>query len=299
LGLWVAAICCIVTTIARAGSADSPHITYHSGVAEVRLTFSATDQTGQPLSTLDEHDFAVVDGEDVVRNFQSFGRTPEASLDLAVLVDASESVKPHFRQETADGLQLISHLTMIPHRQLSVISFRGLTPVVLCATGCTPSTTAKQLASLEAGGATPLFDAVFFAADLMSEHAMTDAKRVLIVFSDGEDTISRHSVTDAIAHALERDIQICVVDLSPSGHSAEGTFFLQKLANDTGGLYFASAADAARALDVALADFRTTYTVTYKVPGHAPGFHPVRILPTHDLRLQFHCRSGYEYSGKE
>jgi hypothetical protein len=50
-------------------------------------------------------------------------------------------------------------------------------------------------------------------------------------------------------------------------------------------------------LDAVLEDARASFTVTYKLPNRAPGFHLVRILPTHDLHLQFRCRRGYYYPG--
>jgi hypothetical protein len=35
--------------------------------------------------------------------------------------------------------------------------------------------------------------------------------------------------------------------------------------------------------------------VTYHLPNHSSGFHQVRILPTHNLNLQFRSRSGYYF----
>jgi hypothetical protein len=121
---------------------------------------------------------------------------------------------------------------------------------------------------------------------------------VLVLFSDGEDTISQHSAADAVATAMTRDVQIYAVDLNPSGPASEGTFLLQKLASATGGRYFTVGQGADKVYHAVLEDFHATYTVTYKPPGHAGGFHAVRILPTHNLNLHFYCRSGYEYTGR-
>jgi hypothetical protein len=33
--------------------------------------------------------------------------------------------------------------------------------------------------------------------------------------------------------------------------------------------------------------------VTYVLPESGPDFHSIRILPTHNLNLQFRCRTGY------
>jgi len=288
----------IFTTFARGASGDAPEITYRTATAEVRLTFSATDQRGHAIRTLGPRDFAVVDRDDVVRNFQSFARTEWAKLDLTMLVDASESVAPHYKQEIADALRLISQVEKTPDDESSVITFHRLQPALICPENCRASLVVNQISDVPANGLTPLFDGIVFAADLTSRSADLHTRKVLVLFSDGEDTISRHSAADAVAAALARDVQIYAVDLNPSGHSSEGTFLLQKLASATGGRYFTVGQGADKVYDAVLEDFHASYAVTYKLPGHAAGFHSVRILPTHNLGLHFHCRSGYEYSGR-
>jgi len=286
-------ILAIFGTLALAAPGDAPNLTYHANVAEVRLTFSATDQNGHAVSTLNERDFAVVDRDDVVRNFQSFTRAAWTNLELAMLLDASESVTPQFQQEISDVLSLFSHLDIIPDDAFSVISFQGAHPTLLCAGNCRASAI-NQLRNLPAGGATPLFDAIVFAADRTSTNP--HARKVLILLSDGEDTISLHSPADAIAASLAHDIQIYAIDLNPPTHRSQGTAILRQLASSTGGRYFGPSTTANTLLEAVLADFHSAYTVSYKPPAHAPGFHPVRILPTHNLNLQFHCRSGYAYA---
>src|SRR5208337_4805875 len=88
------------------GSSGLP--AYRSAVSEVRVTFFATDENNRPLATVTKSDFAVVDNELVVRNFRSFTRSDETSLDMVVLVDLSESVAPHFRVAMSDVLQLVA-----------------------------------------------------------------------------------------------------------------------------------------------------------------------------------------------
>src|SRR5438270_10552605 len=77
-----------------AASGDSPEFTYHVNATEVRLSFSATDRNNHGLATLQASDFAIVDKDVIVRNFQSFSRSDWTKLDLAILIDASESVTP-------------------------------------------------------------------------------------------------------------------------------------------------------------------------------------------------------------
>ena len=48
-------------------------------------------------------------------------------------------------------------------------------------------------------------------------------------------------------------------------------------------------------LNAVLDDLHASYVVTYDLPNHRPGFHSLRLLPTHNLNLTFHHRTGYLY----
>jgi VWFA-related protein len=277
------------------GAAGDPEFTYRANSAEVRLTFSALDQNNHGVATLQASDFAVVDRDVIVRNFQSFTRADWTKLDIAVLVDASESVSPHFRREMADTLDLVSETTGVPDENLSIFSFHGLEPAQVCAGNCRGSHAADRLPA-RPSGLTPLFDTVVLASDFLAHHGDAHAQKILIVFSDGDDTISRNSLNDGIDSALRSEVQIYCINLNASAPLARGAAVLYNLADATGGRYFPPQTRATEALNQILEGFRATYTITYRPPSHASGFHRLRILPTHNLNLQFRSRSGYNYS---
>jgi VWFA-related protein len=274
---------------------DTPEATYHADVAEVRLTFSATDQNNHGVATLQLGDFAVVDRDTVVRNFQSFTRSGGTKLDVVVLMDTSGSVTPRLRQEVTDVVEVISPTAWIPEEDFSLVSFHGIEPSLICAGNCRASRALDRLPAAKAGGLTPLFDSVVFAADLLAQRGDPDTRKILILFSDGEDTISRHSAADAMEAALASELRIYAVGLENAAYPSPGAAVLKNLAGATGGRFFAAREGTSKVLDAVLEDAHTTFTVTYKLPNHAAGFHLVRILPTHDLNLQFRCRRGYYY----
>jgi VWFA-related protein len=281
--------------IAPAIAGDPAKFTYRTSADEVRLTFSATDQNHRGVASLQPSDFAVVDKDIIVRNFQSFTRSDSTELEIAVLFDASESVNPRFRRETADVLNLVAQTAEIPDENLSMFSFHGLQPVLLCAENCRASRAAERLPAGRAGGLTPLFDAIVYASEFLSHQGDAHAERILIVFSDGVDTSSRNSLRDAIDASLRSEVQVDCIDVNQQSHSSEGAGVLRDLADATGGGYFSPPNGAIRALNAILEDFRTSYSVTYRLPSRALGFHRVRILPTHNLNLQFRSRRGYYY----
>jgi VWFA-related protein len=270
-------------------------LTLRSSVAEVRMTFSTTDQNNRVIATLQPRDFAIVDQNLVVREFRSFTRSEYTRMDVAVLVDASGSATSQFQQEMATALQVVAPSDGLPDEALSLISFRDLKSTVVCDGNCRSLTAAQAFPKIASGGQTPLYDSIVFGARLLARRNDPHTRKILLLFSDGADTISLKSLTDALNSALDSDVAIYSIDISPAPHVHPGTLVLRNLSFYTGGRYLPVEAGPAKILDAVLEDFHAAYTVSYRLPNHASGFHLVRILPTHDLGLQFHCRRGYYY----
>ena len=82
----------------------------------------------------------------------------------------------------------------------------------------------------EEGGGTPLYDASRVAVRYTDRHA-NNTNRVVIVFTDGEDTASSTSLHDAIQYARERNIPLHTVALSRGVNIG----VLSRMAGETGG----------------------------------------------------------------
>ena len=90
--------------ISPALDTDQGDFTYRASVSEVSVSFSAMDQNNRGMANLPASDFAVVDKDVIARNLLSFTRSESTKLEIAIRVDARESVKPRFRQEAGAGL---------------------------------------------------------------------------------------------------------------------------------------------------------------------------------------------------
>jgi VWFA-related protein len=244
---------------------------------------------------LQQEDFAVVDGEDVIHDFRSFTQATPFKLDVVVLIDASGSVLSHLQQEVTTVLQSLSQWPSGPGDNLSVFSFSGTEVHPLCAGDC-ESELPRQVASLQTGGTTPLFDALSAAAILLLQRRQPDVWPVVVLFSDGGDTISRASFQEARDRILSSEAQIYAVDIS-NAPPDNGTATLQALADGSGGRYLKiRSADINNFSDIMndiAADLRSARVVTYPLPSSKSGFRSLRILPAHNLTWQFHCRRGY------
>ena len=271
---------------------ESSNGTFYSNASKVRIVFFATDKKNRPLQNLTKDDFAVVDNEEVIRDFRSLTRSTEMKLDVIVLFDASDSVLPRFQQEIADLLQLLLPWPWNPDDEVSVLSFSGTQTYPLCAGDCAGSLTADRIMAAPRGGSTPLFDALDTAASLLQSRPRPDVWPVIILFSDGDDTISIDSYSQAVEKILTSQTHVYAVDLNRFGPS-RGRRTLQELADTSGGRYVETGDDATRISTAILEDLHSARVVTYALRPSNSDFHAVRILPSHDLNLQFRSMHGY------
>lgn len=275
------------------GSDKTINPAYRISVSEVRIVFFAEDDNNRIVQDLRRDDFALVDDERVIRDFRSFTRSPLSKLDVVVLLDSSDSVLPHFRQETANVLNLISQLPWSPEDNVSVLSFGDTEVRSICSGDCRRSFTPEEVASLPSGGATPLFDALQVAANSLIERRQPDVWPVIILFSDGDDTVSKSSFRDAADKIAASGAQVYTVDVSNPRQPSNGTGMLRWLADDSGGRCFRIADGAVIIFNDVLNDLHSARVVTYAPPLSGSNFHSIRILPTHNLSLKFRCRRGY------
>src|SRR5271166_4449762 len=195
---------------------------YRSTASEVRLVFFATDENNHTVEDLQRDDFAVVDDDRIIREFRSFSRSALVKLDVIVLIDASESVLPRFQQEVTDVVQLISQGQWAPEDNLSVLSFSGTEAHLICSADCRSSFAADQVVPLRGGPATPLFDAVEIAAELIMHSEQPDTRPVILLFSDGDDNISKSSFNDALEKILASSAQVYAIDMSDPREWSKG-----------------------------------------------------------------------------
>lgn len=274
--------------------AETQSFTYHANSSEVRITFFATDENNRPIENLTKDDFAVVDNGVIIRDFRSLARSDETSFNLVALVDTSGSVASRSRETLRQVVRLASPSSLTNDDNLSIVSFSGLQPQLLCASDCRSSATEAKLLNLKSAGPTPLFDTLVYASRLISGRHTSGVRDVMILFSDGEDTISVADSQEALATVLASGALLYTVDMGPSADSRGGNV-LQQMAAVTGGRFFTLHDDTANVLQTVLVDLRSSYIVTYRLPSRVAGFHSLRILPKHNLNLHFHCRGGYQY----
>jgi VWFA-related protein len=281
-------------------AADDSGYTIRTNVDEVRLAFAASDRQGHAISNLRPADIAVADNSTIIRQFRSFRSAAESPVELVILLDASDSVATQIPQEIAAVKNFVNGSQWGDRDRVSILAFGGLTPELLCARNCRSQIAQTKLNSLRADGATPLYDALFEAAEMLKQDSDPESRPAMILFSDGVDTISMRGIIDVIE--ASQNLQSAIYSVNSRSvkiGAGRGDTVLQYLAANTGGLCFSPGQDVSEVLRNVLADLHSGYVLTYEPAEKTNGQHSVRILPTADPRLQFRARSAYDGSPEQ
>jgi VWFA-related protein len=98
------------------------------------------------------------------------------------------------------------------------------------------------LRDLQFGNPTRLYDAIYESIDLLADH---DGRKVVVAFTDGDDTASHRGFGGTLDYAREKDVMIYSIGLESEFMIAPGRVQrtrpdrgLKKLSEETGGGYF-------------------------------------------------------------
>jgi Ca-activated chloride channel homolog len=240
------------------------------GTFEVRLpiTVKLKDQF---LGGLEQADFEVYeDGKkQTVKLFISPSQLP---LNIGLLLDTSNSVKLKlpFEKEAAEDFSA----TVTTYRrkdQLLIASFDSDVELHLDFTDSL-ETISRTLRKLKAGGYTKMYDAVYrVIEEKMATTSDKDARRILVILSDGEDTASEHTLKDAIEIAQRYDVTIFGISTKNFTGTGAGTVEssddkdLRILCESTGGQVFlpSQKIELFRAFTRVAQDLRQEYVIYY------------------------------------
>jgi hypothetical protein len=122
------------------------------------------------------------------------------------------------------------------------------------------------------------------------------SRSAIILLSDGVDTISMHSVGEAIAAAQSVEASVYAVNSRARRADARGDAALERIAAETGGVAYAPGQGTTEALNAVLDDLRQGFVLTYECPRSDVVRHQIRVLPTRNARLRFRSRQSYTAS---
>jgi VWFA-related protein len=214
-------------------------------VPEVRFQFTVADERGRLVNGLSLSDFRIFDNQSPVHAIREFSRSDGLPLQLGILLDVSDSVGKAVAREKVAAESFIQQVIRPETDRSSVMSFAGDVKLLQAATGDTTALRRALLQVQQPGHTTNLYDGLFFACfspfPQFGEH--DPAQRIIVLFSDGEDTGSLHGIRDVIALAQRKEIQIYALSVHDKRRSAPGDETLRRLTDETGGRLYVASSD--------------------------------------------------------
>lgn len=275
--------------------------TFRENVHLVRVLATVKDASGALVGSMEKGDFQVRDNG-VPQEIAVFERQTEQPLSVAVLIDASASTAIDLKYETESVTRFVKALVRSgnPDDSASLYSFNW---EVVQQTGFTrnPGTIEKRLRELRNTGGTAMYDAILLASRDMEDR---QGRKVLVIVTDGGDTVSHASFERAAQAAQLADAVIFPVLVVPisnnAGRNIGGENALTTLAERTGGRVFAPTIgkEMDQAFDGILRDLRTQYLLGFypkNVPPTKERFHTLTVtgIGRADSSWRISARSGY------
>jgi Ca-activated chloride channel family protein len=264
----------------------------------VRILATVKDSSGALVGSLNRDDFEVRDNG-VPQRIAVFERQTEQPLSVAILIDASGSTAKDLKYETDSVMRFVRAL-LREGNPLDAAALYSFNWEIVKQNGFTRNAAAIEhsLRMLRGEAGTSLYDAILLASRDIEDRP---GRKILVVVTDGGDTISRTDFNRAAEAAQLADAVIYPILVVPvtndPGRNVGGENALATFAERTGGRVFAPSlgAEMDTAFDQILRDLRTQYLLAFypqNVPPPIDRFHRLDVL-TRRPELRVTARSGY------
>jgi len=248
---------------AAAPTDEEPSTTIKVNVKLVNVFTTVTDSAGSPVSTLKQEDFQVFeDGKP--QKIAVFHRESDLPLSIVLAIDTSLSTHADLKLEL-ESARRFAHAILRPIDGLSLFQFSEIVDQI------TPFTSDlrvidRAINRVHPGAATALYDTLYLGSDALLDRR---GRKVMVVITDGGDTVSKTSYQEAIREAQQAEVilySIIIVPIEASaGRDIGGEHALIQLSRDTGGKYYY--ASGLEQLDAAFRkiseELRTQYLIAY------------------------------------
>ncbi len=262
----------------------------------VSLFVNVTDKTGAIVGGLTKEDFKITE-DNRPQNIAVFERQSEMPLNLTLAIDTSSSTYKDRSVEQQAAKKFV-HALLRTQDQMSVIEFDTFVTELAGFTNKV-SLIDHGLDHMRGEGGTALYDAIYLGSKSLGNK---DGRKVLVLVTDGGDTVKSSTYDEAREQALRNEVMIySIIDVpieASAGRDLGGEHALIQLSEDTGGKYFYVDAGG---LDKAFArvsdDLRTQYMLGYYPHNQEPGkqFHYIDVTIPRAATESFNIRhkTGY------
>ncbi len=269
----------------------------------VRLPVTVVDgKSGRFIVDLKQGDFEISEDKTQQR-IESFLPQSDLPLDVAVLMDTSNSVKPKLKFERDAAISFL--YTMLESRKDRALfaTFDSEVELHQDFTNRLDLLT-KAIDGVKAQGETRMYDAIYSVCEEKMA-ASPGRRRAMVIITDGEDTVSERTLSEAIDIAQRTETVIFVISTKSGGFFGvqAGTVDrkedknLKQMAEDTGGRAFftAEVIELERSFTAIARELRSQYLIAYSPTNdnYDGKFRKIEVrLPARkDLRVR--TKTGY------
>ena len=229
----------------------------------VNVFVTVTDEHGAPVGNLNKENFQVLeDGRP--QKISVFAKESELPLSIVLDIDTSLSTRKDLPLELASARRF-AHTIIRPVDGLSLYDFNEVVNQDLSFTADLKAID-HSVEHVHTGAATALYDAIYLGAQSLESR---QGRKVLVVITDGGDTVSQMNYHDALRAAQEAEaIVYSIIDVpieASAGRDTGGEHALIQMSEDTGGKYYyaASVAQLDQAFRSISDELRTQYLLAY------------------------------------
>jgi Ca-activated chloride channel family protein len=219
-----------------ASAAVAQQATFRAGTSIVSVLATVLDKDGRLVPDLAQEDFTLLDNgkpQELV-----FFQNDVQPVTVVVMMDFSFSMNANLKLLKAAAEQFI--LRLLPDDRAQVGAFSDKIMFNGEFTSDRDDLVAA-LDDLQFGNPTRLYDAIDASIDILDE---AEGRKVVLVFTDGDDTASRRGFGDVLDKAREKEVMVYAIGLQSeffNGQSMQRTRpdrSLRRIADETGGGYF-------------------------------------------------------------
>lgn len=285
---------------ASAADQTPPPPTFAGETEVVNLTVTVRDASGRLVSDLAPADFSIYE-EGRPQILQVFAPTSQPTeddalaLDVGLLLDTSASMAKHIKLTQEAALRFLDAIPR-PHELLTIFFDQDIR--ISRYDSEHQQGLFERIAEARASGGTALYDAI---AVYLSRVQASQARRVLVLLTDGEDTNSALSLSELLQ--LVRSSRVTIYSIAFPGEYAVGgpramaaRGILRSLAQMTGGDVFEPTAskDLRKIYDRILDELSAQYVLGFRSDDgrHDGRYRKLKVrLKRKDLKIRH--RDGY------